>query len=583
MKQLLYVTIVIGMAFSSRAMDNVVIPVSLETDLIAAMEGEEKTFGNGTRGISVNPAYRPIDLTIIITLIKEGAPINTTDRWGTTPLMVCASRGDVESVKCLIKQGADVQAKNKKKTTALMMAVTQGTYEVVELLLDSGAEVNHKNVWGQTTLALADKHANKDIYKLLLEKGASRDELNKGLIDAIMNNESLETIESWIAKGAEVNARAIHRCKGDHYYNATGLYIACSNNNLKVVAFLLEQGADIDAQSTRQQLTPLMYTLTFLPVKKELCKLLITSGADLERGDSEGGKPLMYAKDAEIYELLIERGAKVNATDKLFGRTALMSAGGLERCIFLIEHGADIDGADTIGRTVLMHAAGRGETQVCAFLIENRAKVNAAAKAGYTALIRAARSGHHETCKFLLESGADPRAKAKADGNKPALIYALENEHLTTCKVLLPWIIMLPPVEEQELDEARVILKTLVCCYHLSDMQEYPKYTLYECCIKAFQDELFPLLLKLAKQGSVLPYPLRKVLTTWLTSHTLENINPILLKLKEHAKGWELKELLNPGSFEQKFGEDIAKSIKASLERGKLYATDLPSEGNSNE
>jgi ankyrin repeat protein len=47
---------------------------------------------------------------------------------GESPIMIAASRGDVELVKLLIDKGADIESKNKNQWTPLMAAVDGGVF-----------------------------------------------------------------------------------------------------------------------------------------------------------------------------------------------------------------------------------------------------------------------------------------------------------------------------------------------------------------------------------------------------------------------------------------------------------------------
>ncbi|KAK6921944.1 Ankyrin repeat [Dillenia turbinata] len=77
--------------------------------------------------------------------------------------------------------------------------------------------------------------------------------------------------------------------------------------------------------------------------------------------DEEGWVPLHSAAsigNLEIVEILISRGAEVDAVDKA-GQTPLMNAvicQNKEVALLLVRHGADVDVEDKEGYTVLVHA-----------------------------------------------------------------------------------------------------------------------------------------------------------------------------------------------------------------------------------
>ena len=73
----------------------------------------------------------------------------------------------------------------------------------------------------------------------------------------------------------------------------------------------------------------------------------------------------------------------------------------------LLKQGADINGADLLGFTALMHAAENGRTEAVQVLLEHGADVNADDGVGSTAVTVAAEAGHLDIVRLLLEQGGD--------------------------------------------------------------------------------------------------------------------------------------------------------------------------------
>ena len=73
----------------------------------------------------------------------------------------------------------------------------------------------------------------------------------------------------------------------------------------------------------------------------------------------------------------------------------------------LIKQSADINGADLLGFTALMHAAENGRTEAVQVLLEHGADVNVADNMGCTAVTVAAEAGHLDIVRLLLEHDAD--------------------------------------------------------------------------------------------------------------------------------------------------------------------------------
>jgi len=125
---------------------------------------------------------------------------------------------------------------------------------------------------------------------------------------------------------------------------------------------------------------------------------LIDAGADVDKGDAGGFRPLMCAAvegRSEIIGLLLQRGARVDATDG-YGRTAMSWA---------VTKG-DFDGSAKV-------------------LIQFGANVNKADEGGFTPLMRSALADHPRCFALLLESGADVNP-VNPTWQKTALEMALE-------------------------------------------------------------------------------------------------------------------------------------------------------------
>jgi ankyrin repeat protein len=79
----------------------------------------------------------------------------------------------------------------------------------------------------------------------------------------------------------------------------------------------------------------------------------------------------------------------------------------------LLAEGADVNTANTAGKTVLMMAAAFGNARIVDILLAEGADVNAKDKSQSTALIAAAYNGNLHVVKSLLARGADVNVKSK--------------------------------------------------------------------------------------------------------------------------------------------------------------------------
>ncbi|PIG85153.1 ankyrin repeat protein [Aspergillus arachidicola] len=144
-----------------------------------------------------------------------------------------------------------------------------------------------------------------------------------------------------------------------------------------------------------------------------------------------------HCGNEEIVELLLQRNARLNVTDKS-GSTALhlaASRGHCEVLKLLLLEGSDTEALNTRGRTALWLAAERGQLEAANILIAGLAKVNTRAENQMTPLHTAAKEGHEAVVEFLVLNGADMEAR---DGMMmTALHHACEEGHLGVVELLL--------------------------------------------------------------------------------------------------------------------------------------------------
>lgn len=115
------------------------------------------------------------DLSTVKDAIDAGLGVNTTDKDGTTGLMLAGYNGRDNVVEYLLQQGAKVNLKDANGRTALIYAASGNNAKSVKMLLDEGSEINHTDkVEGFTALMFAASEGQKDVVKILLDAGADK-------------------------------------------------------------------------------------------------------------------------------------------------------------------------------------------------------------------------------------------------------------------------------------------------------------------------------------------------------------------------------------------------------------------------
>ncbi|GMJ07466.1 K+ transporter 1 [Hibiscus trionum] len=148
-------------------------------------------------------------------------------------------RGDDLLLHQLLKRGLDPNESDDNGRTALHIAAAQGSENCVLLLLDYGADPNCKDSEGSVPLWEAMLGGYDNVAQLLQENGAN---INAGDVGyfactaAEQNN--LNLLNEIIRYGGDVT------CPRNNSY--TALHVAVCEDNIEIVKFLLEQGADID-------------------------------------------------------------------------------------------------------------------------------------------------------------------------------------------------------------------------------------------------------------------------------------------------------------------------------------------------
>ena len=216
-------------------------------------------------------------------------------------------------------------------TEELGNAVMAHDTDRASFLLDRGADVNALNLEGFAPLHLAARDRIPEMVKLLLARGAQVDRPDRDgwtpLLQSVLRNDPIVIAE--LAKsGGNLQAKSPN--------GFSALSIAIAEGKFEAANALIELGADVNAVSGKERLSPLMVVSTMLPSSQrahhinqkygpvDIGRIMIAKGADVNAASTEGVTALMIAAardNAPLIGLLAQSGADVNAKSKI-GQTA---------------------------------------------------------------------------------------------------------------------------------------------------------------------------------------------------------------------------------------------------------------------
>nr|CAA6823206.1 MAG: Unknown protein [uncultured Thiotrichaceae bacterium] len=153
-----------------------------------------------------------------------------------------------------------------------------GTPNELKVVLDSGVDVNAQDDSGYTPLLRAISVNRLENVKFLVANGAD------------------------IAIKENLGSDALNRAVYSRY------------NNIKIVEFLLEQGADINTKTSKPGNTPLHHAVEL--GREDVSLLLLEQGADVKQKNNYTETPLHKAADqghVRLLKLLLSKGADINA------------------------------------------------------------------------------------------------------------------------------------------------------------------------------------------------------------------------------------------------------------------------------
>ncbi|KAF3788566.1 Ankyrin-3 [Nymphaea thermarum] len=194
----------------------------------------------------------------VLDTVRSGKRITSSRHEVFSPLLLAACCGDVDALNVLIKQPeTNLNEQDGDGFSAVMLAAAEGHVAAFRVLIFAGADVKLLNSAGDSAMSLAELHKNRDMFeKVMLEYALERGSRTGGF-------------------------HALHCAARRGDYDAA-------------LQLLTSRDRDDVNMLDSEGYTPLM--LAAREQQFELCKLLISHGADCEVVNQRGETALILAR-----------------------------------------------------------------------------------------------------------------------------------------------------------------------------------------------------------------------------------------------------------------------------------------------
>ncbi|MGB0372255.1 MAG: ankyrin repeat domain-containing protein [Opitutales bacterium] len=355
--------------------------------------------------------------------LRAGMPIDAQGKTKYTAIAEAATSGELRVLELLIQKGANPDIKTAGGNNALRMAALGPHLEAVRMLVDYGADLNSIGAYGKTpTQSLNHKRgynreAVDSLTLYMLENGANPDIQDKwgdSLVHDVAQFGRTSTMEELLKYSKAPDLK--------NNYGMTPMMLAAYDNSSAMVQVLEDAGVPawepkfdtlddelvyavykgryndikrlLEAGANPNTLDFTETSLIFKVVDKRrlsLFKLFVEHGIDLNVYDSYGRNAMgrvnggYHKSREELIEYMLEIGMTPNYATKQMLRkklpywTPLMraaEAGNTERCLRLIEAGADPKTKNLPGRTAAVIAERAGHLHLARTLKSAEGSVN---------------------------------------------------------------------------------------------------------------------------------------------------------------------------------------------------------------
>lgn len=403
-----------------------------------------------TTTVSINATH--------VVIAEEDGRISPVDPTTSSPLLLAAIAGRLDSVKKLVQEGAVDHAAWLRASPHATLETLMALRQLHATLSTSGhpppqrkvldyvllLSVQQDDTTGRSTLNHCLNQAGWNTHNGYLTDGPGKDTstgkqtlllsvlttaINKGLLDLFKH------IVSLTGGMAGLKQRLGPR-------NRELLSAAINCNQLTCLDYLLDEYEP--TALSKQELTSLLFQ-SITTRQERVTRHLFARGVDMQHEENNQQAmdvlAAMRSPDIQMARFLLEHGARPEGAGRGWHTPAetALSEKNKELLDLLVAHGLRIDPVDQHPNgpiPLLVRAAAFGSAWALPTLLACGATIDEADGAGHTPLIAASLVGSQEMVKALLDAGADPR-KTDNIGNHNALWHAASSGFLDIFLTLL--------------------------------------------------------------------------------------------------------------------------------------------------
>ena len=314
------------------------------------------------------------------------------------------------------------------------------THEKVSRFLMEGTRTSHYYIqWASSIRSNDDEEGYPTLNRALgLVRG---DPLGLRLCSSIITPETYRSLAcafgfSKFLKEPALSTLEVNQRHKFETFDYTLLVVATECGHDQIVQLLLDQGADLNAESGKFDNA---FGTAVYKRHDHLVQVLLDNGADVNAQGGEYGNALQAASFSgceEIVQTLLDKGSDVNAHGGYYGN-ALQAASyrGHHKVVrLLLNHNAVVNWKDRQGRTAFHLASAGGQVETVETLLSFGSDPTTVDKQGRNALHHAASNGNVGMVYWLLKKGFDPNCTDR-DGWS-SLHWAAKSDSVNITKVL---------------------------------------------------------------------------------------------------------------------------------------------------